>query len=167
MAEILHDIGDMQGALSAVDRALTTADSGGVPARLRAEALRLRGTLLRRVGRVHEAVEAQAEAIAVFRQAGVRRMEARAKNSLAYALLVLGRFEDGIALALDAIRIDLAIGGRFQIAKTLSTIGECYASLGDLDRGLAYLRRCARRPRALRGSRFARRHVAVHGRNSD
>jgi serine/threonine protein kinase/tetratricopeptide (TPR) repeat protein len=141
MAEILHDIGDMQGALSAVDRALTTADGNGVPARLRAEALRLRGTLLRRVGRVHEAVEAQAEAIAVFRQAGVRRMEARAKNSLAYALLVLGRFEDGIALALDAIRIDLAIGGRFQIAKTLSTIGECYASLGDLDRGLAYLRR--------------------------
>ena len=141
MAEILHDIGDMQGALSAVDRALNTAEGNGVPARLRAEALRLRGTLLRRVGRVHEAVEAQAEAIAVFRQAGVRRMEARAKNSLAYALLVLGRFEDGIALALDAIRIDLAIGGRFQIAKTLSTIGECYASLGDLDRGLAYLRR--------------------------
>ena len=54
---------------------------------------------------------------------------------------MLGRFEDGIALALDAIRIDLAIGGRFQIAKTLSTIGECYASLGDLERGLAYLRR--------------------------
>ena len=141
MAEIMHDIGDMQGALAAVDRALSTAEGNGVPARLRAEALRLRGTLLRRVGRVHEAVEAQAEAIAVFRQAGVRRMEARAKNSLAYALLVLGRFEDGIALALDAIRIDLAIGGRFQIAKTLSTIGECYASLGDLDRGLAYLRR--------------------------
>jgi serine/threonine protein kinase/tetratricopeptide (TPR) repeat protein len=141
MAEILHDIGDMQGALAAVDRALTTAEGSGVPARLRAEALRLRGTLLRRVGRVHEAVEAQAEAIAVFRQAGVRRMEARAKNSLAYALLVLGRFEDGIALALDAIRIDLAIGGRFQIAKTLSTIGECYSSLGDMERGLAYLKR--------------------------
>ncbi len=141
MAEILHDIGDMQGALAAVDRALSTAEGKGVPARLRAESLRLRGTLLRRVGRVHEAVEAQAEAIAVFRQAGARRMEARAKNSLAYALLVLGRFEDGIALALDAIRIDLAIGGRFQIAKTLSTIGECYASLGDVERGLAYLRR--------------------------
>ncbi|HEY4157326.1 MAG TPA: protein kinase [Polyangiaceae bacterium] len=141
MAEILHEIGDMQGALSAADRALKTAEGQRVPARLRAEALRLRGTLLRRVGRVHEAVEAQAEAIAVFRQAGVRRLEARAKNSLAYALLVLGRFEDGIALALDAIRIDLAIGGRFQIARTLATIGECYASLGDLERGFAYLRR--------------------------
>lgn len=141
MAEILHEIGDMQGALGAVDRALLAADSDTAPVRLRAEALRLRGTLLRRVGRVHEAVECQAEAIAVFRRVGARRLEARAKNSLAYALLVLGRFEDGIALALDAIRIDLSIGGRFQIARTLSTIGACYASLGDVPRGLAYLRR--------------------------
>ncbi len=141
IAEILHDLGDMQGALAAVDRALSTADSPEVPARQRAEVLRLRGTLLRRVGRVHEAMEAQADAVAVFRQVGARRLEARAKNSLAYALLVLGRFEDGITLALDAISIDLAVGGRFQIAKTLSTIGECYVALGDYERGLAYMRR--------------------------
>jgi eukaryotic-like serine/threonine-protein kinase len=141
MAEILHEIGDMQGALAAVDRALEASKDASAPARLRAEALRLRGTLLRRVGRVHEAVECQAEAIAVFRRVGARRLEARAKNSLAYALLVLGRFEDGIALALDAIRIELSIGGRFQIARTLSTIGACYANLGDVPRGLAYLRR--------------------------
>jgi eukaryotic-like serine/threonine-protein kinase len=141
IAETLHDLGDMQGALAAIDRALSTADSNDVPARQRAEVLRLRGTLLRRVGRVHEAMEAQAEAVAVFRQVGARRLEARAKNSLAYALLVLGRFEDGITLALDAIGIDLAVGGRFQIAKTLSTIGECYVALGDYERGLAYMRR--------------------------
>jgi len=141
MAEILHEIGDMQGALGAVDRALLASNEDSAPVRLRAEALRLRGTLLRRVGRVHEAVECQAEAIAVFRRVGARRLEARAKNSLAYALLVLGRFEDGIALALDAIRIDLSIGGRFQIARTLATIGACYANLGDVARGLAYLRR--------------------------
>jgi len=141
IAETLHDLGDMQGALAAVDRALATADSTNAPARQRAEVLRLRGTLLRRVGRVHEAMEAQAEAVAVFRQVGARRLEARAKNSLAYALLVLGRFEDGITLALDAISIDLAVGGRFQIAKTLSTIGECYVALGDYERGLAYMRR--------------------------
>jgi len=141
MAEILHEIGDMQGALAAVDRALEASNHESAAVRLRAEVLRLRGTLLRRVGRVHEAVECQAEAIAVFRRVGARRLEARAKNSLAFALLVLGRFEDGIALALDAIRIDLSIGGRFQIARTLSTIGACYANLGDVPRGLAYLRR--------------------------
>ena len=141
MAEMLRDLGDMQGALAACDRALETSQSQDVPPRLRAEVLRARGTLLRRVGRVHEAVDAHAEAIAVFRQVGARRLEARAKNSLAFAMYVLGRFEDAIALALDAIRIDLAIGGRFQIAKTLSNIGQSYARLGDSERGLAYLKR--------------------------
>jgi tetratricopeptide (TPR) repeat protein len=141
MAEMLRDLGDMQGALAACDRALETAAKSDVSARLRAEVLRARGTLLRRVGRVHEAVEAHAEAIAVFKQVGARRLEARAKNSLAFAMFVLGRFEDAIALALDAIRIDLAIGGRLQIAKTLSNIGQSYARLGDLSRGLAYLKR--------------------------
>jgi tetratricopeptide (TPR) repeat protein len=141
MAEMLRDLGDIQGALAACDRALDTAATADVPARLRAEVLRARGTLLRRVGRVHEAVEAHAEAIAVFKHVGARRLEARAKNSLAFAMFVLGRFEDAIALALDAIRIDLAIGGRLQIAKTLSNIGQSYARLGDLSRGLAYLKR--------------------------
>lgn len=141
MAEMLRDLGDMQGALGACDRALATAAGPEVPARLLAEVLTARGTLLRRVGRVDEAVDAQAEAIAIFRQVGARRLEARAKNSLAFGMFVLGRFEDAIALALDAIRIDLAIGGRFQIAKTLSTIGRCYARLGDVQRGLAYLKR--------------------------
>src|SRR5262249_24737528 len=86
-------------------------------------------------------VEAHVEAIAVFRAVGARRSEARAKNALAYAMFVLERFEDVIALALASIQIDLAIGGRFQIAKTLSNIGPAYARLGDTPRGLAYLRR--------------------------
>ncbi len=140
-AEMLRDLGDMQGALAACDRALETTSQAGVSSRLKAEVLRARGTLLRRVGRVDEAIEAHAEAIAVFRQVGARRMEARAKNSLAFAMFVIGRWEDAIALALDAIRIDLAIGGRFQIAKTLSNIGQSYARLGDFERGQAYLTR--------------------------
>ncbi|MEO8183759.1 MAG: protein kinase [Deltaproteobacteria bacterium] len=141
MADLLRDLGDMQGALSACDRALDTVRKGGTSLRLRAEVLRSRGALLLRVGRVEEAVEAHAEAIAVFRHEGARRPEARAKNSLARAMFVLGRFEDAIALALEAIRIDLSIGGRFQIAKTLSNIGQCYWRLGDADRAKTYLQR--------------------------
>jgi tetratricopeptide (TPR) repeat protein len=114
---------------------------GGTSLRLRAEVLRSRGALLLRVGRVTEAVQAHAEAIAVFRHEGARRPEARAKNSLARAMFVLGRFEDAIALALEAIRIDLSIGGRFQIAKTLSNIGQCYFRLGDVERAKTYLQR--------------------------
>lgn len=141
VGEILRDLGDMQGALAAVDRALESATNNVVSARQRADVLRAKGTLLRRVGRVQEAIAALAEAIAIFRRAGARRMEAQAKNSLAFTLFVLGRFEDAISLGLDAVRIDLAIGGRLQIAKTLSNIGQAYASLGDSDRGLAYLKR--------------------------
>ncbi|HEX4337185.1 MAG TPA: protein kinase [Polyangiaceae bacterium] len=141
MAEMLRDLGDMQGALAACDRALDTAGRATVPARLRAEVLRAQGTLLLRVGRVQEAVDAHADAIAVFRHAGARRLEARAKNSLAFAMFVLSRFEDAIALGLEAIRIDLAIGGRFQIARTLANIGRSFARLGDYARARSYLSR--------------------------
>ncbi|MFC1642401.1 hypothetical protein ACFL5O_06905, partial [Myxococcota bacterium] len=141
ISEVLRDLGDMQGALAACDRALETSSHPDVPARQRAEVLRAQGTLLRRVGRVQEAVEAHAEAIAVFRRAGAPRQEANAKSSLACTMFVLGQFEDAIALSLEAIRLDLSVGGRLQIARTLSNIGQAYARLGDTDRGLAYLTR--------------------------
>ncbi|WP_437639518.1 serine/threonine-protein kinase [Sorangium sp. So ce854] len=141
LSEVLRELGDVQGAISAADRALRVAHMGGLTPRARAEVLRTKGVLLRRVGRVQEAVEAYAEAIAVFRAVGARRSEARAKNSLAVAMFVLERFEDAIAVGLSSISIDLAIGGRFQIAKTLSNIGHAYAKLGDMPRSLAYMRR--------------------------
>src|SRR3954470_14021926 len=56
-------------------------------------------------------------------------------------MFALERCEDAIAVGMSSIAIDLAIGGRFQIAKTLSNIGQAYARLGDTPRGLAYLRR--------------------------
>src|SRR5690606_6101239 len=140
LAEVLSDIGDMQGALAAVDRAIAIAEHPDITARLRAEVLRARGTLLRRVGRVVEALDSYADSIAVFQMVGARRMEARAKTSLAFAMYVLGRYEDGIALTKQAVQIDSAIGGRFRIAKTLANAGLCYAGAGDLDKGLDYLR---------------------------
>ena len=141
LSEILRELGDIPGAIDAVERALQVASTGGLAARARAEVLRAKGVPLRYGGRVNEAVEAYAEAIAVFRVVGARRAEARAKNSLAYAMFVLERFEDAIAVGLSSVSIDLAIGGRFQIAKTLSNIGQAYARLGDTQRGLAYLKR--------------------------
>jgi tetratricopeptide (TPR) repeat protein len=90
---------------------------------------------------VREAVDAYVDAIAVFRRVGARRQEARAKNALAYAMFVQGRYEDAIALALETIQIDLSIGGRFQLAKTLSNIGQAYSRIGDMPRALAYLKR--------------------------
>jgi serine/threonine protein kinase/tetratricopeptide (TPR) repeat protein len=145
VSDFLRELGDVQGALAACDRALSAfaVASGGaaVPPRLRGEVLRSRGILLRRVGRVREAVDAYVDAVAIFRRSGARRMEARARNSLAFGMFVQGRYEDAVALALESIQIDLSIGGRFQIAKTLTNIGHSYFRLGDVPRALAYLKR--------------------------
>jgi len=143
-SNFLRELGDVQGALAACDRALAAFDpsvQGRVPPLLRAEVLRSKGVLLRRVGRVREAVDAYVDAVAISRKCGARRMEARVKNALAYAMFVQGRYEDGIGLALESIQIDLSIGGRFQIAKTLTNIGHSYFRLGDVARSLAYFDR--------------------------
>jgi serine/threonine protein kinase/tetratricopeptide (TPR) repeat protein len=140
-SELLRELGDMQSALSACDRALRVVAASDVPLRAKAEVLLARATLLRRSVRVKEAVECYAEAIAAFRRSGARRQEARAKNALAFAMFILERFEDAIALALSSLSIDLEIGGRFQIAKTLTTIGRSYSRLGDQPRAVAYLKR--------------------------
>src|SRR6185436_19509907 len=109
VSELLRELGDVQGALAACDRALAACDpkvNPSVSSRARANVLRSRGVLLRRVGRVREAVDAYVDSIAVFRRVGARRQEARAKNALAYAMFVQGRYEDAIALALESIQID-------------------------------------------------------------
>jgi tetratricopeptide (TPR) repeat protein len=144
LSDFLRELGDVQGALAACDRALAgfgPTGRGDVSPRLQGEVLRSRGILLRRVGRVREAVDAYVDAIAIFRTCGARRLEARVKNALAYAMFVQGRYEDGIAVALESIQIDLSMGGRFQIAKTLMNVGQAYFRLGDVPRALAYLKR--------------------------
>ncbi|MBW2526062.1 MAG: AAA family ATPase [Deltaproteobacteria bacterium] len=141
LCELLRDLGDVNGALEACERALVVATANDVSQHVRAEVLRAKGVLLRRAGRLQAAVEAHAEAIAVFRAVGARRSEARARNALGFALFVLGRYEDTIAMCQSSIGIDMMIGGRFQVAKTLSNVGMAYARLGHFEHGLAYLGR--------------------------
>jgi len=144
VSEFLRELGDVEGALAACDRALATFEPSArerIPPHQEGEVLRLRGMLLIRLGRVHEAVDAYARAIAIFRKSGRRRLEARVKGALSYAMFVQGRYEDAIALSLDSIQIDLSIGVRFQIARALTIVGHAYFRLGDVERSLAYLRR--------------------------
>ena len=143
LSEILRELGDVQGALDAV-RARAQGRARPAACR-RARAPRCcapRASSSATCGRVREAVEALRRGHRGVQGVGARRSEARAKNALAYAMFVLERFEDAIAARpRRRSRIDLAIGGRFQIAKTLSNIGQAYARLGDMARGLAYLKR--------------------------
>lgn len=142
-SEILRDLGDTQGALTVNDRALQVSSEpdSQVPLSLRAEVLRGRGSLLRRMGRVREGIKAQSEAIVLSRRSGDLRLEARAMNGFAFAMLVLGRYEDAITLASRAVAIDRQIGGRIQVPRTLSNIGQCLGRLGDVPRALAYFKR--------------------------
>jgi predicted ATPase len=141
VCELLRDLGDVSGALESCDRALRVASTKRVSRRGRGEILRAKSVLLRRAGRIHAAVEAQAEAIAIFELEGARRSEARARNALGFALYVLGRYEDSIAMCLQSLALDMMIGGRFQVAKTLANIGLGYARLGETAQGIAYLTR--------------------------
>ncbi|MSP24579.1 MAG: tetratricopeptide repeat protein [Myxococcales bacterium] len=139
--ELLRDLGDVNRALEVCEEALRTADEKQVSRRARGEVLRAKGVLLRRAGRLHAALETYADAIALFTLEGARRSEARARNALGFSLFVLGRYEDSIAMCLSALAISRSSGVRFQLAKTLSNIGMAYARLGDVERGLVYLRR--------------------------
>lgn len=141
LCELLRDLGDVNGALDACERALDVCKTGKVTRQARAEVLRAKGVLLRRAGRLNAASESHAEAIAIFKAVGARRSEARARNSLGFALFVLGRYEDCVAMCLSAIAIDVMIGGRFKVAKTLANVGMAYARLGQVEHGMAYLTR--------------------------
>jgi serine/threonine protein kinase/tetratricopeptide (TPR) repeat protein len=144
LSEFLRELGDVQGALAACDRALAAFGPGGrdrAPPQQQGEVLRLRGMLLLRLGRVNEAVDAYIEGAAIFKKCGRRRLEARVKGALSHAMFVQGRYEDAIALALESIQIDLSIGVRFQIARAMTNVGQAYFRLGDIDRALAYLKR--------------------------
>ncbi len=140
-AEILGGLGQTHEALAALEKAEALVESGEVPARVRAELLRARATLVLRTGRLEESVHVCARSIALFRHTGARRDEGRAKYSLARALAMRGDYEDAIALAFETIRIDLSLGARFQLAKTLSHIAQCYARLGAFERAELYFER--------------------------
>jgi tetratricopeptide (TPR) repeat protein len=148
LIECRREAGEAHRALQDCDEALATCEAlerqGRPPIRLRAAVSRLQGVLLRRVGRVEDAQRTYAEAIAVFRRVGAARLECRSLMSLGYALYVQGRYEDAIALTVEALRKLRRIDSKIHVAVGLSTIGACYAGLGDSARAFAYLRRAER-----------------------
>src|SRR5690606_20340332 len=92
-----RDQGDVEGALEAFDRALARA--GLDPDQLAARGMTLvqKAILLWRVGNLPSALDASAEAIAIFRRLGLKGQEAHALNALGIGLYSSGAFEDAIA----------------------------------------------------------------------
>lgn len=140
-SEVLSALGERPGALAACDRALAISRTHHLPSKAHAEALRVKGILLRRAGHPDQALNCYAEAIALFQLAGARRSEARARNAMAYSLYVLERFEDSIHMGKLAVSLELNTGGRLQLARTLANVGAAYTKLGALDRAAQYVER--------------------------
>ena len=140
-AQLAREVGDVERALDATERALSRAGLARERLAARGSVLVQRGILLRRIGRVDESLEASTEAIVIFRRLGLKRNEAQAANSLGVACAAIGAFEDAIQLVRGSIALDREIGDRFHLGMKLSNVGQLYAELGDFDCGFSFLHR--------------------------
>jgi tetratricopeptide (TPR) repeat protein len=138
-AQLAVEQGEIERALAACDRALTRAGTELLAAR--GSVLVQRAQLLRRIGRVDEALADDAEAVVIFRRLGIKRNEAHALNALGVVLATRGSFEDAILVIRASIHLDLEIGDRFLLGRKLSNVGQLYWELGDAERALAFLGR--------------------------
>ena len=140
-AHLARDLGDLDKAIDACDRALVRAGVHASTLPARGDVLAQRGQLLRRVGRLGEACEDGAESIVIFRRLGKKRDEAQSLLALSISLASLGSFEDAIALTRASVDLDRETGARVGVAHKLSVIGQLYTELGDYARSSAFLER--------------------------
>lgn len=143
-SQLARDRGDTAGALAAADRALERAGNRPDTLSMRGAVVMQRGILLRRLGRLTEAVEADAEAVVIFRVLGQRRSESQALNALGVALSAAGAYEDAIEVIRASILMDRTMGECFHVGTKLSNVGQLYAELGDAPRAESFLRRSLR-----------------------
>lgn len=141
MAQLARELGDVPKSLDACERALIRAGTDESSFEARGLVLVQRAILLRRIGRLEEALMSAAEAIVIFRRIGHKRNESNALNSLAVALAGEGAFEDAIVLLRSSVALDRETGNRFHLGMKLSNIGQLYADLGDTGHAIAFLHR--------------------------
>lgn len=139
--QLAREQGDTAKALEAGDRALARAGFDRELLAARGSVLIQRSALLRRLGRLDEALEASVESVVLFRRLGIKRNEAHALNSLGVVLALSGGLEDAIAMIRASIALDREIGDRYHLGIKLSNLGQLYGELGDTDRALEFLGR--------------------------
>ena len=100
-----------------------------------ANILRLKGNVVRRLGRHHEALEASSEARDIYRRLGNWRGYAAACNGVGYAHWRMGRYAEALDAYLEAYdafeRVDDAKG----MGWSLRNIGTLHVDVGELEEG--------------------------------
>ena len=140
-AQLARQVGDIQRALDACDLALSRCGLESELLAARALVLIQKGILLRRIGRLDDAIQSQVEAVVIFRRLGIKSNESQALASLGVGLASLGAYEDAITVIRGSLVLDKEIGDRFHLGRKLSNVGQLFAELGDHDRALEFLGR--------------------------
>ncbi len=140
-ALLARENGDAQKALEHCDEALARCGLDRAFLAARGSVLVQKAEVLRRMGRVHQAIETNAEAIVIFRRLAIRRNESLALNGLGIALASQGEFEDAAVVIRASIGVDREIGDRMHLGRKLSNVGQLNAELGEVEIALAFLER--------------------------
>jgi tetratricopeptide (TPR) repeat protein len=114
------------------------------------------------MSRLREAIEAQAEALVIYKNLRVRRQEARALNNMGIVFAAMGEYEEALGHYKRALKIDQELGDRLQIALKLANIGGVYLETGTLDKSEQYLRKAISIAEQLRdGSTLTDGHITL------
>ncbi len=140
-AELERNAGRLSEALVMADRALARCGTRPEVRAQRGLLLVLRGTLLRGAGRIDEAHESLAEAVVLFRRAGIDRLEAHALDALADAASADGSLEDAVKLLRASLAIERDVGHRLHLARKLAGLGQLYSTLGDAEESRRFFAR--------------------------
>ena len=140
-ARALNDLGRNDEALDSVGKALQLLPEDNEGLRLRGEVLHTQGNIRFYTGKQREAVESYAEALAIFRKLGFRRLEATMLMNIGFVSQCMGEYEGALRYYQDSYNIDLEIGDRFYTGAKLANIGQAHAEMGQFNRAEKYLRK--------------------------
>jgi DNA-binding CsgD family transcriptional regulator len=138
-AEAAQHAGAVERARSLLDEALLTLGADGDAGR-RAGLLELRATVLRDLGRGHEAVADAQAAVALLPEDPPSPARARVLSVLAQLHIHADNMQAAVRDAERAVAAALAAGEARSLADARITLGAATAYLGDLEGGLAIVR---------------------------
>lgn len=99
------------------------------------------GIVNRRQGDVQKSLNHLTQALAIFRQLGNAREQARALTSLGLTHHARGEYQQAISTHDEARRIFESLHDRWRVILSLNSIGECHQSLYDIETAYQYHRR--------------------------
>lgn len=168
LADCLTGLGVPEEALALTDRAaalpVSTVDSVAAA----------RSNALNRLGRQHESVRVDADALAQARASDSPHAVVRALGSLSWSRALTGDLTGAADLAVEAVTVARAARDRSALARTLRTLGAIHAGLGERERALAVFEECRalaeeinEEPRVLSGRRAVAAGLVGAGRPED